>query len=107
MDLQQEKWIKDVLASTQGIQRPEPSPFLFAKIRDRLNVPQRPVYVPARTVWLAAASFALLALLNWQLMTQRVSAPTNREAELNAVVTEMQLYPASNQLYDVWNGQNY
>lgn len=107
MESEQEKWIKDVLASTQGIQRPEPSPFLFAKIRDRLSVPPQPVYLPARTVWLAAASFALLAMLNWQLTTQRTPISPTRTTGLNSVATEMELYPATNQLYDVWNGQNY
>jgi hypothetical protein len=105
----QEKWINDVLNSTHGIQRPEPSPFLFAKIRDRLNVVQPSVYVPTRTVWLATASFALLAMLNWQLITQttKTTTLTTQSTELNSVVTEMELYPATNQLYDVWNGQNY
>lgn len=107
MASQQEKWINDVLASTQGIQRAEPSPFLFAKIRDRLNIRQKPIFVPTRTVWLTAASFTLLAMLNWQLTTQRATTSTTRATDLNPVVTEMELYPATNQLYDVWNGQNY
>ncbi|ADB41114.1 hypothetical protein [Spirosoma linguale] len=107
MEPKQEKWINDILDSVNSLQRAEPSPFLFAKIRDRLNAASQPVYVPARTVWLAAASFTLLALLNWQLTTTPAPATTTQTTELNTVATEMQLYPATNQLYDVWNGQNY
>lgn len=107
MDPKQEKWINNILDSANSLQRTEPSPFLFAKIRDRLRTAPHPVYVPARTVWLAAASFALLALLNWQLTTTSAPATTTQATELNTVATEMQLYPATNQLYDVWNGQNY
>jgi hypothetical protein len=107
MDPKQEKWINDILNSANDLQRTEPSPFLFARIRSRLASAPQPVYVPARTVWLAAASFTVLALLNWQLTTKQAPVTTTQTTELNTVATEMQLYPATNQLYDVWNGQNY
>ncbi|MCX6214483.1 hypothetical protein [Spirosoma sp.] len=107
MEPKQEKWINDILDSLDNLQRTEPNPFLFAKIRDRLLSAPQTVYVPTRTVWLAAASFALLTLLNVHLSTQQ-SASTNATASaLNTVVTDMQLYPATTQFYDVWSELNY
>ncbi|MGF7217965.1 hypothetical protein GGR92_004142 [Spirosoma lacussanchae] len=107
MEPEKEKWIDDVLSSADGLQRAEPGPFLFASIRNRLTDRAVPVRLPMRTVWLAAASFGLLVVLNWQAASGRfASAPANA-SELNTVVTDLNLYPATNQLYDVWSGPNY
>ncbi|SOD88062.1 hypothetical protein [Spirosoma fluviale] len=107
MDSKQDKWIKDILDSVNDIQRTDPNPFLFAKIRDRLHSAPQPVYLSPRTVWLSVASFTLLTLLNVQLSTQW-SAATNKETStLNTVISDMQLYPATTQFYDAWSEQNY
>ncbi|GAB3046611.1 hypothetical protein [Spirosoma pulveris] len=107
MEPKQEKWINDILDSVNSLQRTEPSPFLFAKIRDRLHSAPQSVYLPARTVWLTAASFVLLTWLNVQLSTQRSAATSQEASPLNTVITDMQLYPATTQLYDAWSGPNY
>lgn len=107
MEPQKDKWIDDVLSSLNGIQRAEPEPFLYARIRHHIDSNRSAVYVSARTVWLAAASFALLLLLNWQIVSrQPVRADSTGDA-LNTVVSEMQLYPASHQPYDLWSAQDY
>lgn len=106
MEADQEKWINQVMNSLDGMERAEPSPFLFAKIRQRLTTDSGTVFVPQRTVWLAVASFASLALLNWGLLNQ----PADKSATASSVeslVQDMQLYPTSTSLYDAWNGQNY
>lgn len=108
MKPEKEKWINDVLRSLDSLQRAEPSPFLFAKIRDRLSTAPAPVYVSVRVVWLTAASLALLFFLNWQILNQSARPNLPPISELNTVVSEMHLFPASNQLYDnLWSEQNY
>ncbi|CCH00617.1 hypothetical protein FAES_2608 [Fibrella aestuarina BUZ 2] len=99
MEPKQQQWINDVLGSLDGLQRAEPSPFLYAKIRNRLNG-QPVAYAPKKLVWLVAASFALLALLNWRLVASS-TVPTNvpsESASLRALASEWQLYP-THQLY--------
>ncbi|MBD2702492.1 hypothetical protein IC229_17725 [Spirosoma sp. BT702] len=107
MEPEKEKWINDVLRIADGIERADPSPFLYAKIRHRLFEAAPRVYLPARTVWLTATSFALLLLLNWRVVSQQVSPADADEVELSTVVSEMQLYPATNQPYSLWSEQNY
>jgi NAD dependent epimerase/dehydratase family enzyme len=105
MDSSEKKWIDAILNSTNGMNRAEPNPFLFAKIQRRLANESRPAVtrVPARTVWLVAGSFAFLVILNTQLIRQRLAQPqTESTTELSAVVADMQLYPAQNQLYTSW-----
>lgn len=107
MEPKEDKWINDVLGSLNNVQRAEPSPFLFAKIRDRLTVDPQKAYVSVRIVWGMAASFALLLTLNWQVISRSAFPNTTEASDLNAVVSDMQLYPANNQLYGLWSGQNY
>ncbi|GAB3687665.1 hypothetical protein GCM10027592_01520 [Spirosoma flavus] len=105
MEPEKEKWINDVLRSVDGIERAEPSPFLYAKIRHRLFEAAPTVFLPTRTVWLVVTSFALLLLLNWRVVSQQVQ-PSDAD-DLSTVVSEMQLYPATNQPYSQWSEQNY
>ena len=108
MEPKQEKWINDTLNSLDGMRQAEPSPFLFAKIRNRLATSPSVAYVPMRTVWLAIASFTLLLLLNLQIISQPSRSNSLQTNELNTVVSDMHLFPASNQLYDnLWSEQNY
>ncbi|QMW02035.1 hypothetical protein [Spirosoma foliorum] len=107
MEPKKNKWINDILSSSDGIQRVDPSPFLFAKIQNRLDTEASTVYLSARTVWLTIASFALLLLLNWHIISQQSAPFSPNSAELNAVVSDMQLYPSTNQPYDLWSGQSY
>ena len=107
MEPEKEKWINRVLNSLDGMQRAEPSPFLYAKIQHRLADKNSPVYIPNRTVWLTLASFALLLLLNWRIIERNVMPKATNASDLTTVVSGMQLYPSTNQPYDLWSGQNY
>ncbi len=107
MEPEAEKWSNDVLGSLDGLKRTEPNPFLFANIRNRLVTSAAMAYVPAKLVWLMAASFIFLALLNWQLIADVAGEANSGSNELNTVITDLHLYPATNQLYDLWSGQNY
>ena len=53
------------------------------------------------------ASFAVLTLLNWQLITGLKEQKNQAASELNTVITDMKLMPATNQLYGVWSELNY
>lgn len=107
MEPKKDKWINDILNSIEGIKQAEPSPFLYAKIQHRLTATTTPVYVSARSIWLAVASFALLLLLNWRIINRQDASVKDNAADLSTVVSDMQLYPSTNQPYDLWSGQNY
>ncbi|MVM29768.1 hypothetical protein GO755_06970 [Spirosoma sp. HMF4905] len=107
MEPKKDKWIIDILGSLDGIQRAEPNPFLFAKIQKRLDQEPPKTYVSVRVVWGMVASFVLLILLNWQVINQSARVKPAEATDLNTVVSDMQLYPSNNQLYDLWSGQNY
>ncbi|GAB3944850.1 hypothetical protein GCM10028805_12950 [Spirosoma harenae] len=99
MEPKKEKWINDILNSADGIQRADPNPFLFAKIRNRLQDEPATAYVSMRTLWLTIASFALLVLLNWRIIYQPSNASSSQSGDLSTLITDMNLFPTRNQLY--------
>ena len=107
MEPEKETWVNEVLGSLTNMQRAEPSPFLFAKIQNRFIHEQQTVYVSDKTVRTVVASFALLVFLNWQIINWLTTSNTHQVNNLNTVVSDMQLYPKTNQLYDVWSERNY
>ncbi|MBO0934405.1 hypothetical protein J2I48_25575 [Fibrella sp. HMF5036] len=98
MEPEKEQRINHILGSLTGMQRAEPGPFLYAKIRHRLVATATPVVVSRPMVWLVAAAFSALVLLNWRAMGQPSGADQADPASLDAVVTSLQLFP-SNQPY--------
>lgn len=42
--MEKDKWINEILNSTKGMQRAEPSPFIFEQITAKINSKARPVY---------------------------------------------------------------
>lgn len=59
------KWIEDVLNSTEGMSRAQPSGKLFASIEQQLNNAREVARkVPMRTVLAAAASVVVLVVAN-------------------------------------------
>ncbi len=107
MEPEKDIWINTVLSSLDGLQRAEPSPVLFAKIRNRLESRSAVVYVPPRLVWLAAGSFVLLLFVNWQIASGLLKSSQPNTTGLTTVIAGMNLYPTSTNIYDTWNGQNY
>jgi len=59
--MEREHWIQNVISSTKGITAVEPSDTLLSKIQQKLNQQNK---VSPKTVWLAAASIAVLIVLN-------------------------------------------
>lgn len=76
MDMNKEKWINEVMNSLDDVKSAEANPFLYNKILNKLGSGEIE-YTPMKLVWLAAASFALLAVLNFQVL-KKTSGANNR-----------------------------
>lgn len=89
--MERTNWIENILNSTGGITTVVPSDDLFSKIQQRIQLEHR---VSSKTVWLVAASIAVLVMLNFSILAfksnQKVSSTT---AYLEITVNK------SNQLY--------
>lgn len=57
--MEKENWINEILNSTKGIMKVAPDEQLFSKIQNRIQN-----NVSTQTLWLAAASIAILLALN-------------------------------------------
>jgi len=73
--MNKEKWINEIMNSLDDVKSAEANPFLYNKILNKIGSGEIE-YTPMKLVWLAAASFALLAVLNFQAMKKTGS--TNR-----------------------------
>ena len=86
--MEKENWISTILNSSNGITKVSPSDDLFFKIQNKIKRNN----VSPKTVWLVAASIAILVLLNFALLatkTKESSTTAYLELTLNK----------SNQLY--------
>lgn len=82
-----EIWIDEVLNKTESFQRVEARANLFAGIQSRLESKVRQIeMVRAHTVWLAAASIALLFTLNLAVLS--FSAQQKQTASHTSALTE-------------------
>ncbi len=64
--MKKKEWIEEVLNSTQKMQRAEAPAGLWQKMQEKLQTETKTIaLVPKKTIWLAAASIGLLAVLNW------------------------------------------
>ena len=83
--------IEEVMNSLDGIQKAEPNPFLYSKILNKISEKANE-YTPMKIVWLAAASFALLLLLNWQaLRSNHTGSKTNDKSTVEELANQYQL----------------
>lgn len=82
MDMNKDKWINEVMSSLDEVRSAEASPFLYNKILNRINS-SKVEYTPAKLVWLAAASFLILIVLNFQAI--RTNDHSNSKSEKNSV----------------------
>lgn len=97
--MDKKKWIDDVLASTDGMSKARPERDLFLGIEDKMQFRKKQV-IPLKTVSLAAASIALLILVNILLVLGDKSTDNKRMFGKNDVdqvieyygLTETQLY---------------
>jgi archaellum biogenesis protein FlaJ (TadC family) len=76
--MEQETWIQNILESTNGITPVVPNEKLWAKIHTKI---QQQTYVTPKTVWLVAASIAVLVVLNITVMKtksqEKTTTPTS------------------------------
>lgn len=71
--MEQETWIQNILESTNGITPAVPNENLWDKIQNKI---QQQNYVAPKTVWLVAASIAVLVILNITVLKTKTQAKT-------------------------------
>lgn len=91
MHMQKETWIENILNSTNGITQVKPDDYLFSKIQRKIKQQNK---VSPKTVWLVAASIAVLVLLNISIISSK-SKQTKHSTTAYLEMTVNQ----SNQLY--------
>jgi hypothetical protein len=72
MKMDHKKQIDEVMDSLDGLKRAEPGPFIYSRILQRIEGNKKE-YSTGRMVWLAAASFAVLIVLNYLVIRNAVS----------------------------------
>ncbi len=72
--MEQENWIQNVLNSTNGMTSVKPSDDLLSKIQQKIKQQEK---VSPSTVWLVAASIAVLVLLNITFLNGESKAKEN------------------------------
>ena len=88
--MERNNWITTILNSTNGITSVTPNDDLFSKIQQRIQETK----ISSKTLWLVAASIAVLVLLNVSIITFKSKSETNSTtAYLEMTVNK------SNQLY--------
>lgn len=89
--MEQEKWTSEILNSLDGMQKAEPSPYLFGKIQNKLNT-QIVEKIPARWAFVSMVSMVLLLVIN-------ISFAKDSEANENEEIIYEQQLINSDQLY--------
>jgi len=88
--MEKENWISTILNSINGITKVSPSDDLFFKIQNKIKRNN----VSPKTVWLVAASMAILVLLNFALLaTKTKESSTTTTTYLENTLNQ------SNQIY--------
>lgn len=88
--MEKENWIETILNSINGITQVEPSETLYLKIKHKIEQQQ---YASTPTVWLAAASIALLMMLNLAVIKAKTNQKETTEIYFESTLNQ------SNQLY--------
>jgi hypothetical protein len=89
--MEQETWIQNILESTNGITPAVPNENLWDKIQNKI---QQQNYVAPKTVWLVAASIAVLEILNITVLKTKTQAKTTSPSSYfeNTLNKSNQLY---------------
>jgi len=89
--MEQETWIQNILESTNGITPAVPNENLWDKIQNKI---QQQNYVAPKTVWLVAASIAVLVILNITVLKTKTQAKTTSPSSYfeNTLNKSNQLY---------------
>lgn len=91
MNMEKDKWIEEVMDSTNQIVKVLPDDGLFSKIQNQLDVKKT---VAKEWVWLAAASILILASINIKIIYKELQA--EQEIEETILVASVS---DSNQFY--------
>jgi hypothetical protein len=89
--MEKDKWIENVLNSTDGITKVSPNDQLFSKIQSRIN-DQKPVETYVK--WLVAASIVVLLSLNTTYLIQKNNTTKQNNNNISSLVDTV-----NNQLY--------
>lgn len=87
--MEKDKWIENIINSTNGITKVSPSNQLFSKIQSKIDEEKT---VEGYTKWLVAASIAILISLNTLFLVKENT--TSQKNELTELVSSV-----NNQLY--------
>ncbi len=90
MDMNKEKWINEVMNSLDDVKSAEANPFLYNKILNKISS-GKVEQMPLKLVWLAAASFLLLVLLNFSIIKKSDSASSKSKNEVETLANSYQL----------------
>lgn len=93
--MEYEKWTNEILNSLEGMQKAEPSPYLYAKIQTRLKSTMEEK-IPVRWAFLSMASLGLLLVIN--ILFVKPAIKNTETDESNEIIYEQQLMN-SDQLY--------
>lgn len=88
--METEKWITEILNSTNGMTKVIPDELLFSKIQNKINTENT---IPSQWIWTVAASFIVLISLNSILLFSKPNK-TNVQTEIIASTISK-----TNQLY--------
>jgi prophage maintenance system killer protein len=89
--MERDNWIQNVLNSTNGMTSVAPSDDLLSKIQQKINQQNK---VSPKTVWLVAASIAVLVAINITVLKTKTKVKTeSTTAYLESTINQ------SNQLY--------
>jgi hypothetical protein len=88
MDMNEEKWINEVMSSLDDVKSAEANPFLYHKVLNKISLVKME-YTPVKLIWLAAASFILLILLNFQVI--RTLSSKNKKTEIREIASQYNL----------------
>ena len=72
--MERNNWITTILNSTNGIKSVAPSDDLFSKIQQRIRQENK---VSSKTVWLVAASIAVLVMINFSVIAFKAKEKTS------------------------------
>ncbi len=77
--MEKEHWIENIMNSTTGITKVVPNDDLFLKIENKITNQNK---VSSKTVWLVAASIAILLMLNITVIKLKRNQKTTQEIYL-------------------------
>ena len=77
--MEKEDWIENIMNSTTGIIKVVPNDDLFLKIENKITNQNK---VSAKTVWLVAASIAILLMLNITVIKLKRNQTSTQEIYL-------------------------